>query len=160
MVSCVGKKRKEHIRTETTGQGSRGGHTTQHRYRGRRDRASRGDTKRPPLPSPSSPPPPPWPWPLAAIHPTTVYLHNAAAAAAARIGVGAEMAEVAQRGIVANGPIVLAAVLVRADQQAFVTALGYPPGAGHLIVGQWRANGELATKTSKIQRGDHRNGTE
>lgn len=74
------------------------------------------------------------------------YSHDVAAAGhRTGIGVRAQMAEEAQRRIVANRPVVLAAVLVRADEQTFVAALRNPPRAGHLVVGQRRTNGKLAT---------------
>lgn len=72
-----------------------------------------------------------------------IYLHDATASAR-RIRVGSQMTEKAQHRIVAYRPIVFAAMLVSSDQQTFVTTLWCPPGGGHLIVVQRRANGKLA----------------
>lgn len=106
---------------------------------GRADRRGGGRTNRPGPPTKKK-------WQTYATAGTRKYSHDVAAAGhRTGIGVRAEMAEEAQRRIVANRTVVLAAVLVRADEQTFVAALGDPPRAGHLVVGRRRANGELAT---------------
>lgn len=48
--------------------------------------------------------------------------------------------------IVSDRMIIFTSVLIRSNQETFVTTFRYPPGAWHLIVRRWRANWEFATQ--------------